>query len=128
APSGKPLFKSKTVRQDDGRVRVRSTKVPPGFPLAVLKIRKTADLAIVADGRASSDVRGAIRRFQIIFGDGTRIRAKRAAHVYAQPGTYTVRLRVIDNHRNKTTVSAAITFAAAVTPTATPTVPPPAAG
>src|SRR5262249_1931411 len=62
-------------------------------------------LTVVADGSSSRADRAPIDQFQFDFGDNTplvtvKAPATSATHSYASPGTYTVRLKVVDLHGN----------------------------
>lgn len=53
--------------------------------------------AAAFDATGSTDADGALTRFAWDFGDGTRATGVRALHTYAEAGSYTVTLRVMDN-------------------------------
>ena len=57
----------------------------------------TVDVPVGFDASASSDSDGWIDTYVWDFGDGTRRLGVTDSHVYATPGTYVVRLTVIDN-------------------------------
>ena len=55
-----------------------------------------AGQAVAFNGTASSDPEGSTLTFSWDFGDGSAGGSAQMAHVYAQAGTYTTRLRVLD--------------------------------
>jgi uncharacterized delta-60 repeat protein len=73
------------------------------------------------DAAPSSDPDGVITRASWDFGDGAKAHGRTASHAFAQPGTYTVRLTVVDD--NDVTASASQT----ITVTLPPAPPPPPA-
>jgi len=68
-------------------------------PVPAFDFRKVvaAEEKIEFDGAASTDPDGYITQFIWDLGDGTVKKGGRITHAYAQPGTYTVKLQVIDN-------------------------------
>lgn len=54
------------------------------------------------DAKASSDIDGEIIHYNWDYGDGTVGSGAEPAHVYANPGTYTVRLKVTDDSKTST--------------------------
>lgn len=60
------------------------------------------------DAAASSDPEGAIAAYQWTFGDGTTGTGAQAAHTYATPGVFTVKLTVTDANGSKATVEKSV--------------------
>lgn len=76
---------------------------PPGGSSSLLdeppvaRFNATVDgLRVVADGSASSDPDGQVFSWSWSWGDGATGSGAKAEHVYAAPGTYEVRLTVVD--------------------------------
>lgn len=74
-------------------IRVSMENDPPRAEFSL----STSGLVVHADAGASKDLDGDVRVFQWDWGDGHTGGGSRALHVYEQPGTYQVRLTVIDN-------------------------------
>jgi DNA-binding beta-propeller fold protein YncE len=73
---------------------------PNQAPVARFEVAgATAGSAVVFDASSASDSDGSITRYDWDFGDGTTLPngGPQVAHVYAQPGSYEVRLVVTDN-------------------------------
>src|SRR2546426_3451510 len=86
-------------------VAVRVWGLPPAADLVATPQRAGVGTTIVLDGTRSSDPDGAIVDFAFAFGDGTGTSGAAAMrdHVYAAPGSYTVRLTVTDDDGNVST-------------------------
>lgn len=90
---------------DDGKGRANSvqqyTKVvhvnQPPFAVAGPDRMVCPGDTVRFDAGASRDLDGAIRAYRWDFGDGTTASGVNADHVYAEPGTYTVSLTVVDD-------------------------------
>jgi PKD repeat protein len=92
------------------------TPVPDVAPVGVLTLSVSAGpapLTVIADASGSSDTdQTPIAKVIFDFGDGTIVTAQSgmtATHTYANPGTYTVAVAVIDTAHLSSTVSATIT-------------------
>lgn len=88
------------VRSDTVNVNVPvgSTANPPASTPPAASFTSTASgLALSVDGSGSTDKDGTIANYAWDFGDGGKATGALAAHVYDTPGTYTVRLTVVDN-------------------------------
>lgn len=66
-------------------------------------------LTVNADASGSSDPNGPITSYDWSFGDGATATGVTTRHVYAAPGTYTVRLTVRDTDGNTATTSRSVT-------------------
>jgi PKD repeat protein len=91
-----------TVRDDSGtatsEARDRLTVLVNAPPVAVAGPAQVVTSSEVRfDGSGSSDPDGAIARYEWDFGDGGTGSGAMPTHVYAQPGTYQVRLTVTDD-------------------------------
>lgn len=79
-----------------------TTTTPPKPNAAPVVRGKFAKIAnpehtLLADGGTSTDSDGTIDHYMWVWGDGSRSFTRRAWHTYAAPGTYLVRLVVVDN-------------------------------
>ena len=70
-------------------------------------------LAVVFDGKHSTNAGGAIRRHAWDFGDGTTAEGPAVKHVYGTPGTYTAKLTVA-NERGTTDQASVVVVATPV--------------
>lgn len=69
-------------------------------------------LALTADASASRDTDGSVSSYAWDFGDGSTATGATAAHTYAAPGDYTVRLTVTDNDGLTGTTTRTVTASA----------------
>jgi DNA-binding beta-propeller fold protein YncE len=115
---------------------------PDQGPTAAFSVAPaSAGSASAFDGSASSDPDGTVARYDWEFGDGSRAEnaGPKPTHVYASPGSYTVRLTVTDDAGCSTafvftgqtaycngSAAASTTLAISVSPASSVSVPPPA--
>ena len=89
------------------KVKVTINSIPeadPGGPYGA----KTGE-SITFDGSGSIDIDGTINNYLWDFGDGTTGNGMRPSHVFQAPGTFTVKLTVVDDKKaSSTTVSVAV--------------------
>lgn len=76
----------------------------------------TDELTVSVDGTASSDADGNLTTYEWTFGDGAAATGPTAEHAYAQAGTYTVTLKVVD----ATSLSSTATRSVSVAPNRAP--------
>lgn len=79
-----------------------TTTAPPKANVAPVVRGKFAKISspehtLLADGGTSTDSDGTIDHYMWVWGDGSRSFTRRAWHTYTTPGTYLVRLVVVDN-------------------------------
>jgi hypothetical protein len=121
-PSARPSAKPVTVPPPSVPTNPTSaptstpTPVPDLAPVGVLTLSVTSvpvPLTVVADASGSTDTdQTPIATVIFDFGDGTIVTARSgmtATHTYANPGTYTVAVAVIDTAHLSSTVSATVT-------------------
>jgi PKD repeat protein len=72
-------------------------------------------LTCALDASTSSDTDGVIASYSWDFGDGTNASGPTASHVYADPGSYTVRLTVTDDDGDSNSAVGAVTVASTTT-------------
>ncbi|MDE0805344.1 MAG: PKD domain-containing protein, partial [Acidimicrobiales bacterium] len=106
-----------TVTDDDGdsdvhtaSVTVEAENIPPTAAFSTV----IDELAVDFDASTSDDVDGTIVAYQWDFGDGTTATGAMVSHTYAEDGTYTVGLTVIDDDGDLDTENASVSVA--VTP------------
>lgn len=80
-------------------------------PTATMTALAGDDRTVQFDGRDSSDAAGEIVAWFWEFGDGHTSRGRHPRHHYETPGTYEVRLTVIDDTLNTHSVTQAVTLA-----------------
>ncbi len=95
-----------------------STAAPP---LAVFSVSDNvlAHAPVTFDASASTAAAGGALAYGWDFGHGARVRGAKVAHVFAQPGVYTVTLTVVDSAGHTSRESRQVTVAPAVAPTMT---------
>lgn len=99
---GDPLGTGYTNYGSLGQYAVTASVPQPGnlAPVAAITastLRGTAPLAVNFDGSASRDPDGSIASWSWTFGDGATASGPTASRTFANPGSYTVQLRVTDN-------------------------------
>jgi PKD repeat protein len=85
-------------------------------PVAVVSATPTsgtAPLTVTFSGTGSSDPDGSIASYEWTFGDGSTGAGAAASHVYANAGSYSAQLKVVDNQGQSSTASVPITVSAA---------------
>src|SRR6202171_1115061 len=125
APSVRPSAKPATLAPSS--VPTNPTSAPTGTPTSTptpapdfapvgvltLSVSSVSALTVTADASGSTDTdQTPIAKVIFNFGDGTTVTAQSgmtATHTYANPGTYTVSVAVIDTAHLSSTVSATIT-------------------
>jgi chitodextrinase len=131
-----------TVKDDDGlssvAAKVNIVVLPPG-PIArwtcsvctsaggqaVAGEPVTFDATTSTDDGGTGTPNGTITNYGWTFGDGASATGITTSHAFADPGTYSVTLRVTDNDNLVAAESAAITVVAAANPPAPPPLPQP---
>ena len=101
-----------SVRDNTGAIATKTTMV------TVTNSRPTAAVQFSCDslvcnfsGQGSLDLDGTIVSYAWTLGDGTQASGASAIHVFAGPGTYSVRLTVTDNMGDSGTADASVTVA-----------------
>jgi len=121
----KAVGKPSMLNHISGAVTYSVNAPPPPPPVAKLSVTPSqgvAPVSVSASTAGSSAPAGSIASTSIDFGDGTivSIAADAAAsHVYANPGSYTIRATVIDNLGATSTANASASIAAAPSVTIT---------
>lgn len=94
-----------TVTDNDGltdstqqTVKVQEVQ-PPVASFTYSPENPVVDEPVNFDATSSYDPDGAIDSYYWNFGDGSASTANNPSHVYSNPGTYTIRLTITDNHR-----------------------------
>lgn len=93
---------------------INVTVMPNQSPVASMAVTQSgayAPATVTASLAGSSDPDGSITGQSIDFGDGTIVNGASASHVYAMPGTYTVRGTVTDNAGASTSMTRTVTVA-----------------
>lgn len=85
-----------------------STSPAPTARLTASTLEGEAPLAVTFSGEGSTDSDGLVLRTEWYFGDGGEAEGREAAHVFREPGTYTVTLLVRDNEGRVSTVTGSI--------------------
>ncbi len=98
--------------QSHYRASGRTLDVPPTPPTAAFASSITYQ-TLTADASGSSDPNGPIASYNWAFGDGNTATGVTARHVYAAPGTYTVRLTVVDGDGRAASTTRTVTATAA---------------
>jgi PKD repeat protein len=92
--------------------------IPPGDLVAAFTLTPLTpqdNQTVLFDASSS---RGSIVEYQWDFGDGGRSSGRTAAHAYSSPGTYVVRLTIVDPFGRSTSSSQSVTVTPADRPTA----------
>lgn len=87
--------------------------IPNKPPVARILLSPTSGiypLRVNFNGNASSDSDGRIVSFNWSMGDGTDIKDSMFTHVYMQPGTYTINLKVTDDDGDSSIATATVTI------------------
>ena len=107
-----------TVTDDKGATATTERQVtvaepaPNQLPVAAFTAG-TVGLTVSVDGSRSSDPEGSLTGYAWDFGDGAAGTGVEAAHTYAEPGSYTVRLTVTDDRAGTATTTQQVTVSAA---------------
>ncbi|HWG92025.1 MAG TPA: PKD domain-containing protein [Candidatus Thermoplasmatota archaeon] len=109
------------VYEANARYGATSVETIPGkarAPLAAFTATASG-LQVTVDAKATTAVSGTLRGFSWDWGDGSAAsEGPQATHTYATPGTYTVRLKVVDSNGGIATLEKSVVVAAASGPTA----------
>jgi PKD repeat protein len=81
---------------------------PPVAAFTATPSEGNAPLSVAFDASGSYDPDGVVRSYRWLFGDGTTGAGMFVTHVYAAPGTYTVRLTVEDRREASSAATATI--------------------
>ena len=94
-----------TVTDDDGATHIRRTTITvnagvneqPAANFTATPLTGGAPLLVSMDASTSTDVDGSIVSYKWNFGDGVNGTGVTATHTYTTPGTYNLRLEVVDD-------------------------------
>nr|WP_269779424.1 PKD domain-containing protein [Propioniciclava soli] len=99
-----------TAAQVQAHYAAASAALTNQQPTAAFTANPT-DLTVAFDSTGSVDADGSIAAYGWEFGDGGRATGPTASHDYGAPGTYTVKLTVVDNQGAVKTLSKAVSVA-----------------
>ena len=99
--------RGQTAVSKPGLLRVDST--PPVLTFSVAGVKKAGRTLTVTASASDRAPGTGVQRVVIAFGDGSRTVARRARHVFAKRGTYSVRVSATDKAGNVTVVRRTVT-------------------
>jgi len=109
-----------TITDDDGANATKTVNITVNprvnkLPTVTIKADKTTGIAplLVAFSSAAIDPDGTITSYAWTFGDGGKSTKQNESHTFASPGTYTVKLIVLDNDKANASASMDIVVTAA---------------